>query len=278
MAGRTCPSSAPRRALAWVFDGKPTRTAGSVSDRGPAAHPLRPVRQAACHSAGHDAVRLFGHDDRRDLRRVRRARDARRISHVRAAVDRSLPRRRGALPAWHAPASQEAAEPAVRRRKVPRRPGRRPGRISRLRGDKLVSDRGGDAHPGHADERGRAVCHPHASARHFAAATRAAGCRRVRRAVPLPRPVHLPLRRPPDRRRRSGPRLRGHRNDAARWPTRGGVAGRPGPQPARRNRPPRTSRGSTPSSGPSTHTAAPGCGPLPPSPRPSRPCSCAATW
>jgi hypothetical protein len=33
-----------------------------------------------------------------------------------------------------------------------------------------------------------------------------------------------------------------------------------------------------PSSGPSTHTAAPGCGPPPPSPRPNRPCSCAAIW
>ena len=43
----------------------------------------------------------------------------------------------------------------------------------------------------------------------------ALGCRRVRRAVPVPRPVQLPLRRPADRRGRSDPRLRGHRDGAA---------------------------------------------------------------
>ncbi len=41
---------------------------------------------------------------------------------------------------------------------------------------------------------------------------------------------------------------------------------------------PRTSRGLTRSSGPSTRTAAPGCGPLPPWSPPSRPCSSTATW
>ena len=59
---------------------------------------------------------------------------------------------------------------------------------------------------------------------------------------------------------------------------RGGLAGRPGPQPARRKPNPRTSRGSMPSPGPSISTAAPGYGPLLPSPPPTRPCSCAATW
>jgi len=75
--------------------------------------------------------------NRRDLRRVRRTRGARHITHIRAVVGCSLRRRRNALLARHAPASQPAAEPAIRRRTFPRRP----GRVSRLRGGQLGDDR-----------------------------------------------------------------------------------------------------------------------------------------
>ena len=179
---------------------------------------MRATTWRATTPQGDDAVRRCGHDDRCGIRRVRRTRGAWHITHIRAVVGRGLPRRRGAFPARQAPASQAAAEPAFRRSPVPRRPGRGPGRIPRLRGGQLAGDRGGDAHPGHADQRGRTVRGPPARARRSAAAPRTARCRRVRRAVPVPGPVQLPLRRLPDRRGRSAPGLHGHRDGAARGP------------------------------------------------------------
>ena len=82
------------------------------------------------------------------VRRVRRARGARRVARLRAPVARGRPRRRAARAARHAPAGQAAAEPAVRRRAVPRRPGRGPGRVPRLHGGELAGDRGASCAPG----------------------------------------------------------------------------------------------------------------------------------
>ncbi len=77
------------------------------------------------------------------------------------------------------------------------------------------------------------MCRTAAGARRAAAAARAARGRRVRRAVPLSRPVCLPIRRPPGRSRRSGHRVRGDGGGAAGRRARGGVAGRAGSEPAR---------------------------------------------
>lgn len=200
--------------------------------------------RAVCLARASAAVRSSGHDDHRDVCRVRRARGARRVARVRAPVIRGVAGRRDPGLASRASADEAATEPAVRRRTVPRRPGRRPGGVSRVHGGELAGDRGGDARPGYADERGRAVCRTAAGACRAAAAARAAGGRRVRRAVPIPRPVRLPLRRPPGRLRRTGPRVCGDWSGAADRRTRGGVASWPGSEPAGRNRPggPRVAR------------------------------------
>ncbi len=138
-------------------------------------------------------------------------------------------------------------------------------------------------HPRHPDERGRAVRAARARARRDRGAARAARGRRIRRAVPVPRPVQLPVhgasaarpgRRPEQRRAR----MRGERAGARAGPAaRGRLARRHRPQSARRAVVPTTSAGSRRSSGPSTTIAANGCARPLRSPQPTRRASSRAT-
>ena len=201
-----------------------------------------------------------------------RTRNARYIAHLRAAVDCRLPRRRDTLPARQASARQAAAESAIRRRQVPWRPGRRPGRVPRLRGGELASHRGTAALPGHADERARPVRGPPACPCRAAATPRPARRRRVGRPCLYPDKYSY----------RYGDHQIGAGDPLLDAPPAGW-----GCPPACPCRPldlnpldvtdPADLSGSMPSSGRSTHTAAPGCEPLPPTSPPTRHCSCAAT-
>ena len=138
----------------------------------------------------------------------------------------------------HVAAGQTAAEPAVRRRAVARRPGAatRPRSRARTRRTGRPSSAELRTRATQTNEAGRcAVLLPVLAG--AAAAAGAAGGRRVRRPVPLPRPVRLPVRRPPARRR--APRSWTARRPVVPPPALppGGVAGRAGPEPAGRDRP-----------------------------------------
>ncbi len=115
--------------------------------------------------------------------------------------------------------------------------------VPRLAPRALARRAGHRPHARDADQRGRALRAARARARRHRGAARAARGRGIRRTLPLPRPLQLPVQRasaarPRRRPERGGARLRGARAGAgAGSPPRGRLARRHRPQPARRAAP-----------------------------------------
>ena len=91
------------------------------------------------------------------------------------------------------PLAEAPAEPGLLRRTVPRRSGRTVRPVPGLAARALGGGPRHRAHPRDADERGGPLRPARARARRDRGADRAARGRGIRRAVPLPRPLRLPL-------------------------------------------------------------------------------------